>query len=461
MRRPRELKSPFTRRSFLATAGITTLAGCTGDDRSDAGTTPTTTDTTRNETEASYEHPLPAEDPDWRPARGSPLSATIEVKTLVENLEIPWDVAFTGEGEMFVTERTGSVLGVEAETGRNVVEPENAIDAGSVAPGSDERSWLVDGGEGGTLGIAVHPEYPGEPYVYVYYTANQFRGSVNRVVRYDVTADEPATTEEVIVGSIPAGTYHNGGRIDFGPDGNLWVCTGDSLEGSLARDPSSLAGKVLRVEPDGSAPPSNPDLDGDDRVFSLGHRNPQGIDWLPSGVPIVTEHGPSSRDEVSILHPGGDYGWNDVRDAPNTEDEEFETYADRDDIQPPLVHVPPGTPWAPSGATFYTGGEIAPWQNRYVVGGLISQTISVVTLTPPDDEPPPLDGDSRRYDGDWMDQSFTATVHRLLHDELGRVRHVVQDSDGNLYAITSNRDGRARGEFPRHTDDRLVELVPE
>ena len=440
-------RARLTRRNLVAAAGVAVLAGCVSDDGS--------SDETPETVPEEYDHPIPGGDAEWDPPEGSPLEADLTVETLVENLEIPWDVAFTPDGELFVTERTGTVSRFESGTVAAVASPQDAIDAGAVEPGSDERPWWVEGGEGGTLGIATHPSYPDERSVYVYYTADG-GDRHNRVVRYDVGASDPAATEERIVEGIPADNIHNGGRIAFGPDDNLWICTGDAGDGALSRDLDSLAGKVLRVTPSGKPPGTNPDLDGDPRVFTYGHRNPQGIDWLPSGVPVVTEHGPTARDEIQVLRPGGDYGWNAVRGGP--EDDSYDSYAAHDDVVPPVVHTGAGTGWAPTGATFYTGDGVHAWHNRYVFGGLGSQAVYVLTLTPPDADPPPTDGTAWRFDVNWLDTAYTATVHRVLADKLGRVRHVAQSPDGDLYAITSNRDGRARGEFPRERDDVLVRI---
>ncbi|MFT4923563.1 MAG: glucose/arabinose dehydrogenase, partial [Haloarculaceae archaeon] len=381
--------------------------------------------------------------------------ADVTVETLAEGLEIPWDIAFAGEGELYVTERTGQILKYESGDVSAVARPRGAIDAGSIQPGSDKEPWWVDGGEGGTLGIAVHPD--AREYVYVYYTAQTMGGPSNRVVRYDVSADDPAKTEERLVEGIPANSYHNGGRIRFGPDGNLWICCGDAGVPERAQDTSFLGGKILRITPEGDPAPSNPDLGGDPRVFTIGHRNPQGIDWLPNGLPVATEHGPTNRDEINLLRPGGNYGWDDARGGPD--DSEWESYANAEEIIPPVVNTGPGSGWAPTGATYYTGSDLSAWRNHFVVGGLISQSIWVVTLTPPTEQVPPLEGEARRFDADWMHPSMTATAHRMLQDELGRVRHVAQSPSGELYAITSNRDGRATGPFPREKDDVLVRLT--
>lgn len=437
---------PFGRRSFLAVVGTAAVAGCIGDDELER-------------VPDEYDHPTPATDSDWEPAVGSPLE-NIRIETVVENLEIPWDVTFTSDDELFLTQRTGSVLRFDAGDVTEVTRPRDAIDAEAVEPGTDEQPWWVEGAEGGTLGIAAHPDYPDPSHVYVYYTADD--GDLrNRVVRYDTSASDPEGTERPIVDDIPADEefgVHHGGRIDFGPDGNLWICTGDAHDPDRARDLSSLAGKILRVSPEGEPLETNPDIDGDPRIFTYGHRNPQGIDWLPDGVPVITEHGPTARDEIQVLRPGGDYGWDDVRGPPG--DGEYGTYPDNSGVVPPVVHTGTRTTWAPTGATFYTGNSVPAWRNRYIVGGLASQSIFVVTLSPPGVEIPPAeDGNAWQFDADWLDDTYTATAHRVLHDELGRVRHVTESPSGELYAVTSNRDGRAEEPFPRERDDVLVRLT--
>jgi glucose/arabinose dehydrogenase len=449
----RDRRPTLSRRTFLALAGAGALAGCqTGSD-----TAGTPTQTPENVVEDSYEHPTPSGDPEWTVPTTSPRTS-IEVETLVENLEVPWDIAFTGTGELFMTERVGRIVRFDSGAVSEVVEPADAIDAGSLAPGSDKEPWWVEGGEGGTLGIAIHPEYPDEEWVYVYYTAKVGEGKENRVVRFDVGASDPASTEETLIEGMPANSYHNGGRIRFGPDDNLWVCTGDAGDGERAQDLDSLSGKILRIAPDGRAPSSNPKLGGDRRIFTYGHRNPQGIDWLPSGVPVANEHGPANRDEVNVLLPGHNYGWPEVRGVADDPSDAYATYPERDDVTPPLVNTGPNVGWAPTGATFYTGEDMPALRNRYIVGGLISQSVWSVTLTPSGHDLPPLDGGTR-YDAAWTHDAYTATAHRLLHDELGRVRHVAQSPSGELYAITSNRDGRAKGKFPRQKDDVLVRLT--
>jgi len=448
----------LSRRRLLAVLGGSVVAGCSGD-----GDEPTTGETTEERTqrgisivEDGCDHPVPSGEQNWQPPGGSPLEATIGTETLIENLEIPWDLSFAPGGDLFLTERTGRVLRFTGDNAASVLSPEGAIDAEAMEPGADEQPWFIQGGEGGTLGIAVHPAYPDDPYVYVYYTTDQGRRR-NRVMRYDVSASDPASTGSVIVDGIPADqNIHHGGRIAFGPDDNLWILTGDANQSERVQDRGFLGGKVLRVTPDGEAPASNPFVgdDADPRIFTVGHRNPQGISWLPSGLPIVTEHGPAARDEISVLTPGGNYGWDEARGGP--EDDTYESYDAHDAYEAPVVNTP--TSWAPSGATFYTGDAVPAWRNRLLVGCLTAQRAAVVTLGRPGSELPSPGSDGVAYEDAWLDDDFDAVAHWALADELGRIRLIEQGPDGDLYAITSNRDGRASGRFPTERDDRLVRL---
>ncbi|MFB6311860.1 MAG: sorbosone dehydrogenase family protein [Salinirussus sp.] len=426
----------WSRRALLATAGVA-LAGCaTGP--GDNGT------------------PTPAPDP---PEIGVDAPTTVpardvEPTVLVENLEIPWDIAVAPDGDLFITERVGRVNRFSSGQLEEVVTPDDAIDAGSVPPGAEESPWWVEGGEGGTLGAAVHPDYPDPALLYVYYTARGDGEKRNRVSRFDVTAANPGATEEVIIDDIPAHQVHNGGRIRFGPEGHLWVTTGTASydkDQATARadDPGSLAGKVLRLTQSGDAAPGNPGF-ADPRVYTIGHRNPQGIVRLPGGAWLVNEHGGTGHDEINRLVAGADYGW------PNSP-RGREKYVNTSGVHPPLANTGESA-WAPSGSVFYTGNDVPSWSNRMLIGGLVSQQVIAATIVPPDAEAPPTGEAGTAYTADWYDDAATVVAHPLLRDVLGRVRHLEQGQNGALYAITSNRDGRAQGEFPRERDDVLVRL---
>lgn len=441
----------FTRRRTLALTAAA-LAGCASPPRSDDPSEETPGESLNDEYDLTVDHDETAwdgYDPDWSAPTESPeVELTTEI--LIENLEIPWDLAFASDGELFITERTGRLLRYRSGEVVESTRPREAIDAGAVPPGSDEDSWWVEGGEGGTMGVAVHPNYPDVPMVYVYYTAEVGGGTVNRLAVMDDTDDDPGANATTLL-EVPAETYHNGGRITFGPANYLWVTTGDAGEETLAADPSSLAGKILRLTPTGKPAPDNPDIggDADPRVFTYGHRNSQGIAWLPDAQPVISEHG-GPPDEINLLSAGDNYGWPAARKP--------DTYAGTDYHRPVASSFVHEGGWPPSGCVFYTGESVSPLRNRLLVGSLLAQRMKVFTLTPPGGDLPPLGETGVRYDADWLDDSYTATSHDLLRNELGRIRHVEQGPDGDLYAITSNRDGRASGKFPTERDDRLVRI---
>ena len=443
-----------SRRQLLyggAVAAVTGLfAGCSGvESTSGAGAMSEATDVTHDVTTWDRY------DSGWKPPTDAP-AGSFDIEILAERLEIPWDLAFSPSGELFVTERTGRVVTLDAGEMQTIAEPADIIDAEAIEPGSDDGSWLVPGREGGLLGIAVHPTYPDPPLVYVYYTAQTDDGRRNRVVAFDTTASDPAEASWPIVDGIPADTYHNGGRIAFGPAKYLWIATGDAdapLETTeRTRDTGSLAGKTLRVRPDGSAPESNPDIgsDADPRVYTYGHRNPQGISWLPDGTPVITEHGPGGGDEINVLRAGEDYGWPVARNSGD-----FDPYTETS-YRPPVADA---DSWAPAGSVFYTGDTVPALKNRLLYGGLISQQIIAATIAPAEGKAPKPDHETV-YDGEGYDGAYHAATTAFFGDELGRVRHVEQGPEGALYAITSNRDGRAGGNFPRDRDDVLVRITP-
>jgi glucose/arabinose dehydrogenase len=433
-----------SRRRFLAAASAAAVAGFAGCIAS--GGRPD--DDLRHDATAWPNYEL-----DWATPTHAPVT-DVRTEDVLTGLEVPWDVSFASDGTLFVTERVGRVRRFDGDTLSTVAAPEDAIDVTAVDDEPDDKpyweTWWVAGGEGGTLGVAVHPNYPDPGWLYVYYTAGEEGDWENRVARFDATADDPASTREILVSDIPADEVHNGGRIAFGPGNYLWITTGDAGDGERAQDPQSLGGKVLRVQATGAPAEDNPRRDGwDDRVYTLGHRNPQCITWLPDATPVVTEHGPNGLDEVNVLAAGGNYGWPGVRRP--------EEYRTNPDVERPALNTGLENSWAPTGGTFYTGDAVPSWQNRLVFGQLIAQRVGVVSLTPDGEARPPADGWTR-FDADWQDDDYDATAWQTL-GSLGRVRCVVEGPDGALYATTSNRDGRAKEGFPKAGDDRLVRIV--
>ena len=335
----------------------------------------------------------------------------VMVETVAENLRIPWSIDWTPDGTALFTERGGDLRAIQD----GVLVPEPLL------------SVEVSGVEGGLLGVAVDPDFGDNRYVYLYYTYNEFISTANKVVRYQF-ADGVVAEDMVLIDGIPGGPFHDGGRIQFGPDGKLYITTGDAGNANLAQDPNSLAGKILRVNRDGTIPEDNP-FDGSP-VWSVGHRNPQGVDWDMSGNLVATEHGPSglrgvAHDEINLIVPGANYGWPDIIGDESAEG-----------LQVPILHTGEDT-WAPSGAEFYDGDRIPKWTGKYFVATLRGSHLHVVDLD--------------------LQNNSVISHERLFQGEFGRLRDVQTGPNGLLYLLTSNRDGRGH---PDLNDDRILRVVP-
>ena len=211
-----------------------------------------------------------------------------EAEVVAGGLEAPWGLAFLPDGNALVSERdSGRVL---------------RVGPGTEATGVGTAPGVVAGGEGGLLGIAVSPEFDRDQLVYAYLTAQ----GDNRIVRFRLGGGQV----EVLLDGIPKAGIHNGGRIAFGPDGMLYAGTGDAAQRGNAQDPGSLGGKILRLRPDGSIPADNPDPGSP--VWTLGHRNVQGLAWDGQGRMFATEFGQNRVDEINRIEKGGNYGWPEV-----------------------------------------------------------------------------------------------------------------------------------------------------
>jgi glucose/arabinose dehydrogenase len=337
---------------------------------------------------------------------GAPVNAgPVEVRTTViaTDLEVPWGIAFLPDGDALITERdSGSLLRMEASGQMEEVQT------------LPTRGF----GEGGSLGLAVSPDYEDDRYVYAYYTTDRD----NRVVRFRL-GEEP----EPILTGIPFNTYHDGGRIAFGPDGMLYIATGDAGDPSNAQDRNSLGGKILRLVPDGSIPQDNPYPNSP--VYSYGHRNVEGLAWDREGRLYASEFGSSLYDEVNLIRPGENYGW-----------PEFE--GDGGEEATAAGYVNPITTWStdeasPSGAEILENGAIPQWEGDLFVAALRGERLWRLELGP--------DGNVVARD-------------QLLRDEIGRIRNVVQAPDGSLWVTTSNLDGY--GSPVSDQDDRILRLSP-
>jgi aldose sugar dehydrogenase len=331
-------------------------------------------------------------------------STPIQVDTVVTGLEVPWSILFLPSGEWLVTERPGRI---------RIVRDGKLLPAIAEVPVARE-------GEGGLLGAALHPSFADNRLFYIYFTTEQG----NRVERWRLSPDASrAERERLILDGIPAAKYHDGGRLRVGPDGKLYVGTGDAREPELSQKLSSLAGKILRLEPDGTIPADNP-FPGSP-VFVLGIRNTQGFDWLDPSTLVVVDHGPSGElgrkgnDELSIATAGANLGWPTIWGCQSGAG-----------LTSPSLSWADATP--PGGAAIYRGSAISEWNGNLLIGTLGSRHLHRVVF-----------GEGGRE---------VVRHERYLFGGAGygRLREVVMGPDGHLYVTTSNCDGR--GDCPADKD---------
>ena len=317
--------------------------------------------------------------------RTRPTSAVRADSVVAQDLDSPWSIAFYGETPLVSERDSARVLELDP-TGT----PRQVAVIDDVEPS----------GEGGLLGIAVHDDF-----LYTYFTAD----AENRVQRFPIAGDAGALTlgePETVIDDIPAASNHNGGRIAFGPDGMLYVTTGDAGEAENAQDSSSLSGKILRLTPDGTVPDDNP-FSGSP-IYSFGHRNPQGIAWADDGTMYASEFGQDTWDELNVIEPGRNYGWPDV-----------EGVADRSGFVDPIQQ------WSPSEAS---PSGIAVVGDDILIANLRGESLRRV--------PRNARGTST--------ETFT---------DLGRLRDVVVAPNGEVWVVTNNTDGRGD---PADGDDRIM-----
>lgn len=332
-----------------------------------------------------------------------------EIEVIAENLYVPWAIAISDEGKLYFTERSGAIRIIED----GKLHPQPLITF---------RAPFVSQGEGGLMGIALDPNYSQNHYMYVMHSYAEGNRIYNRVVRL-VENNNRASIDRVLLDKIPGGRIHNGGRLKIGPDQKLYITTGDAGNSALAQDPTSTAGKILRIELDGRIPEDNPIINSP--VYSLGHRNPQGLAWNSKNVLYESEHGQSAHDEINIIQPGANYGW------PLVQGDEDSTEVK---IQKPLIHSGEET-WAPSGIAFINQG---PWQGKLLISNLRGQQLLAISLN--------------------GKGTVVKSIESWLRNRYGRLREVIQGKDGSIYLTTSNRDGRGN---PDIADDKIIRLIPK
>jgi aldose sugar dehydrogenase len=364
------------------------LTGCSSD--ADAGAAPAATSAP-----ASTPAGSPSGTAGRAPSAGAVPAVSVQ-KTLATGLDVPWGVAFLADGSALVAERpTGRIVRVGAEGGTTGV---------GTVPG------VADQGEGGLLGLAVLPVKAPEADVtlYAYFTSTE---GDNRVVRMSFDGSKLGRPSPVLTG-IPSAGNHNGGLVRVGPDGKLWIGTGEGGQPPRAQDRSNLGGKILRINLDGSIPDDNP-FPGSP-VYSLGHRNVQGLAFDSKDQPWAVEFGQNTWDELNRIVPGGNYGWPEV-----------EGKEQKAGFIEPLVQ------WSTDEAS---PSGMAIVDDVAYVGGLRGERLWQVPLT----------------------GSGTGTPKAYLEGQFGRIRNVAAAPGGGLWITTSNRDGRGD---PGDGDDKVIRLA--
>jgi len=384
---------PLSRRAVLGAGalGALALAGCstsgsgsTGSGTTSSATTPGSSSTTASGSTTSA--------PSAPSATRAALSAPADVAT---GLEVPWSGAVLPDGAVLVSERETALV-------KRIPPGGGGVETVGTVEGVDP------GGEGGLLGLAVDPAtFATKPVLYAYFTA----GSDNRVVTIALDGGRFGAQNPIITG-IPKGSIHNGGRLKFGPDGFLYVTTGESARTGLAQDLNSLGGKILRVTTSGEPAPGNP-FPGS-RVWTYGHRNVQGIAWSANGQMWASEFGQNTWDELNVITPGSNYGWPDV-----------EGVAGQNGFLDPVRQWTTDQA-SPSGICIGPDGSV-------LMAALRGESLWKI----------PVNADGS-----------TGEPQRLLDGQYGRLRDVFVGPDGNVWVITNNT---ARGQA-RDGDDRIVKL---
>jgi glucose/arabinose dehydrogenase len=347
----------------------------------------------------------------------SPQSQTsFKVETVIPNLEVVWSIVWAPDGRMIFTERPGRVR--VYENGKLRATPLFTV------PDVEPR------GESGLMSVALHPQFASNHLLYLSYAYNS-GGQQVRVARYRETPSG-LTDRKVIIEGIPAAQFHAGCRLRFGPDGKLYITTGDATDRQLAQKLDSLAGKTLRLNDDGTVPSDNPFVGQQNarpEIWTYGNRNGQGIDFQP-GTNLLweTEHGPSGfdgpggGDEVNILERGKNYGWPVIHHRDT-----------RAGMEAPILEYTPAC--APGSGVFYRGSAFLQFKGNFFFGCLRGEGIIRVVA------------DGRR----------AVSQEVLLQGKYGRIRDLAEGPDGYIYFSTSNRDGRGQ---PAKDDDRIMKLVP-
>jgi glucose/arabinose dehydrogenase len=346
-------------------------------------------------------------------------------RTVIDNLNVPWEILWGPDGWIWYTLRDGQICKVNPETGQNKVL-------------LNVPATLRENNESGLLGMALDPNFSLDPYVYFAQSTLDSTSGNNyvRIMRYSYSAKlDSLISPKLILQHIIGGTIHDGCRLKFDSTGHLFISTGDADRGDTPQDINFLNGKILRMNRDGSIPVDNPFTNN--YVWSLGHRNVQGLCFGKRNICYNSEHGAFTDDEINIIEAGHNYGWPIVEGYCNTAQER--AFCDSVDVTEPIFAWTPTI--APSGMEYYESyPEFPEWSNSLLLAVLKG------------------DGGGQSYmiqlKLDPSGQHITDSIRYLMY-EFGRYRDIAIAPDGRVFISTSNRDGKG---FPVESDDRIIEL---
>lgn len=337
---------------------------------------------------------LPIPEPRQKTSNGT----NVGIQVVADNLVVPWALDIAADGRMFFTERTGTIRIIDA-SGKLLGEPAAYIN-------------VEQKGEAGLLGLVLHPNFAENHLLYIYQTYSNGSAIFNKVLQLREKENKIIDSKRILDG-IPASDVNDGGRIKFGPDGKLYIATGDANQPNLAQNAQSLAGKILRLNPDGTIPKDNP-FPGSP-IYSYGHRNVQGLAWNKvTGQMYASEHGAEGNDEINLIKPGANYGW------PIEE-------CNAQKFEKPILCFNPAI--APAGITFASSERLG-YKGEILLASLRGEQLRAIDL-----------------------QSNT---QKTVLTGYGRIRDVIEAPDGSLYVTTSNRDGRA---IPERGDDKILKII--
>ncbi|MCR4263291.1 MAG: PQQ-dependent sugar dehydrogenase [Candidatus Roizmanbacteria bacterium] len=342
------------------------------------------------------------------------------IEPIISNLHVPWSIIFTEQDRILASQRNGIIVEITRTNGQWQKRDYYTI------PDVEQQS------EAGLMGLAVHPDFDQNTFIYAMYAYHGSGGLAARVVRF-IDSGSSLQQDRVIIDNLPCASNHCGGRIAFGPDGMLYVSVGDARQPRLAQDSSVLNGKILRITDAGQTPPGNPF--GDLFTYSIGHRNVQGLTWHPeTNMFFATEHGPSGidgvggGDEINVIKPGENYGWPIVSHR-----ESQEKY-----VSPAYLFSPDGPPAVAPASAHIVHSQNNPWYGDLLIGAL--------------------------YEGDIIRCKLDYTVVTTCENlglAVGRIRDIAENNQGEIFFSTSNRDGRSTksGKVLNDSDDKIYQLI--